>query len=113
MTDVRYLARMTWRNADGLDEARSVDAMDLDAARTVTRQWATWARQRPTPLPGLSIVIAHQRDGCTIHTDEVPVYVDRGDRPVPPAADSIAKARATLRAAAERRAAELRGGFLP
>lgn len=112
MTDVRYLARMTWRNADGLDEARSVDAMDLDAARTVTRQWATWARQRPNPLPGLCIVIAHQRDGCTIHTEEVPVYVHH-DRPVPPAADSIAKARAALRAAAERRAAELRGGFLP
>lgn len=112
MTDVRYLARMTWRNEDGLDEARHVEAHDLDQARTLTRQWATWARQRPTPLTDLVIVIAHQRDGCTVHTDEVPVYVHH-DRPVPPAADSIAKARATLRAAAERRAAELRGGFLP
>lgn len=112
MTPVTYLARMTWRNADGLDEARHVEAHDLDQARTLTRQWATWARQRSTPLTDLVIVIAHQRDGCTVRTDEVPVYVHH-DRPVPPAADSIAKARATLRAAAERRAAELRGGFLP
>ena len=112
MTPVTYLARMTWRNADGLDEARSVEALDLEQARTVTRQWATWARQRPTPLTDLSIVIAHQRDGCTIQTDDVPVYVHH-DRAVPPAADSIGKARATLAEAAARRAAELAGGFQP
>lgn len=112
MTPVTYLARMTWRNADGLDEARSVEALDLEQARTVTRQWATWARQRPTPLTDLVIVIAHQRDGCTIQSEEVPVYVHR-DRVVPPAADSIAKARAMLAEAAARRATELSGGFRP
>lgn len=112
MTPVTYLARMTWRNADGLDEARSVEALDLDQARTVTRQWATWARQRPTPLTDLVIVIAHQRDGCTIQAEEVPVYVHR-DRAVPPAADSIARARAMLAEAAARRATELSGGFRP
>lgn len=112
MSPVTYLARMTWRNADGLDEARSVEALDLDQARTVTRQWATWARQRPTQLTDLVIVIAHQRDGCTIQSEEVPVYVHR-DRDVPPAADSIAKARAMLAEAAARRATELSGGFRP
>lgn len=112
MSPVTYLARMTWRNADGLDEARSVEALDLDQARTVTRQWATWARQRPTPLTDLVIVIAHQRDGCTIQSEEVPVYVHR-DRVVPPAADSIARARAMLAEAAARRATELSGGFRP
>lgn len=103
MTPVTYLARMTWRNDDGLDEARHVQAYDLEQARTLTRQWATWARQRPTPLTDLVIVIAHQRDGCTIQTDEVPVLRPADDRHLPTAAESIRRARAAIAAAAERR----------
>jgi len=73
--------------------------------------WADAYRRAKIVTP--VIVVDTHRDGCTIATEDVPIYaVD--DRPAPrPATDSIARARATLAAASERRAAEYRGGSTP
>lgn len=100
---VTYLVRCTWRNGDGLDEQRAVEAPDLDGAHAIARRWAADERRHHPPRAAVAIVIAHQRDGCTIQTDDVPILRPADDRRPPTAADSIRRARQALADAAERR----------
>lgn len=110
---VTYLVRRSWRTPDGLDASTSVEAPDLDGAHAIARRWAADERRHHPPRTAVAIVIAHQRDGCTIHTDDVPVMRAVDDRRPPPAEESIARARAMLADAAKRWAGDLRGGFRP
>lgn len=116
---VTYLARMAYRAPDPdtggrlVETTRQLEFPTIDQARTLARSWARWCRAHRPPLDTPVIVVDTHRAGCTIATEDVPIYA-HDDRPEPPApADSIAKARATLAAASERRAAEYRGGFTP
>ncbi len=113
MSSVTYLVRQTWRNGDGLDEQRAVGAPDLDGAQAIARRWAADERRHHPPRTAVAIVIAHQRDGCTIQTDEVPILRPAYDRHLPTAVESIRRARQALAEAAKRWAGDLRGGFRP
>lgn len=100
---VTYLVRRSWRTPDGRDRSEDIGAPDLDGAHAIARRWAADERRHHPPRTAVAIVIAHQRDGCTIQTDDVPIIRPVDDRRPPPAEQSIANARAALAADAERR----------
>lgn len=100
---VTYLVRRSWRTPDGRDRSEDIGAPDLDGAHAIARRWAADERRHHPPRTAVAIVIAHQRDGCTIQTDDVPILRPAYDRHLPTAVESIRRARQALADAAERR----------